>query len=164
MCIWIHTTSGYMQCRMYKRLGYHSKQLQTTCGAGCMNDLDSTASNYRPRAVQDVRTTWILSLVGAAVSIMSVATNRGLLWQNTRFVTTKVCCNKTFVATKLCLLRQNIFVATKVLSRQISVTPNMFVTTKVVSWQAYFCHNKRCVLSWQIHSCSKTFVMTKLFL
>ena len=44
------------------------------------------------------------------------------------------CREKTFVATKLCLSWQNIFVATKL---------------KLLSWQAYFCCNKRRVLSWQ---------------
>ena len=70
------------------------------------------------------------------------------------------CREKTFVATKLCLSWQNIFVATKRLS-QIFVTTNVFVTTKVLWWQAYFCRDKRHVLSWQIcvcHNKSKLFV------
>ena len=57
------------------------------------------------------------------------------------------CHNKTFVSTKLCLSRQNVFVAIKVLSPQI-----------FLSQQAYFCRNKRCVLSRQ--TCV-TFVATK---
>ena len=57
-----------------------------------------------------------------------------------------------------------------------------FVRTKVLSWWAYFCHDKRCVLSWHVFVVSKllswqkmcfvmtcvcriqTFVMTKIIL
>ena len=36
-------------------------------------------------------------------------------------------------------------------------------STNVLLWQAYFCCNKRCVLSQQTHVCrDKTFVITKL--
>ena len=69
-----------------------------------------------------------LSLAGAATSIIFVATN--------------ICCDKTFVTTKICL-----------------------------SWQAYFCHDKRHVLSkqtclsWQTCVChDNTFVTTKMIL
>ena len=41
---------------------------------------------------------------------------------------------------------------------------NMFVRTKVLSWQAYFCRDKRRVLSPQTHVChdKHVFVVTKL--
>ena len=82
----------------------------------------------------------------------------------------KFCCNKhvfvmtsmclswqkvSFVATEVCLLWQNFchdkqryachkksFVATKIFCHD----KHNFVTTKLLSWQAYFCHNKRRVL------------------
>ena len=57
-----------------------------------------------------------VSLVGAATSIIFVATNTCLLWQNTSFVTTKI------------YLLQQTFCHKQ--------------ATKVMSWQAYFCHNK----------------------
>ena len=110
------------------------------------------ASNYRSQAVQDVWMTWILPLVGAAISIMFVAT-KVLLRQTVFFCRDKTrvlswqkyaCCNKTLVATKLRLLRQNIFVATKVLSQQTRLSwhkfcrdKHTFVTTKDV-----FCRNE----------------------
>ena len=81
------------------------------------------------------------------------------------------CRDKTFAATKLCLLRQNIFVATKVLSWQIFVMKNTCLLqqkfchnkhTKVLSWQncllrqQYFCH-ETCILLSRQKTC---FVMT----
>ena len=62
------------------------------------------------------------------------------------------CRDKTFVATKLCLSGQNIFVRTKLLSWQIFVVTNM-----CLSRQAYFCHDKWSVLclSWQNFCCDK---------
>ena len=85
------------------------------------------------------------------------------------------CRNKTcFVATKVCLSQPNICQDRTVLSRQIFVMTNVslqqkhkFVTTKLLSRQAYFCHNKRHVLSGQINTCfcrDKTFVATKTIL
>ena len=44
----------------------------------------------------------------------------------------------------------------------------MFVMTKVLLWEAYFCHDKRCVLSWQTCVCRDRhvffFVVTKMIL
>ena len=54
----------------------------------------------------------------------------------------------SFVVTKVCLLwvsQQNNFVATNICCHK----KNVFATTKVLSWQAYFCCNKRHVLLWQ---------------
>ena len=57
--------------------------------------------------------------------------------------------NMSFVVTKACLLQQNVyhnkimFVMTKYFCRN----KHMFVVTKVLSRQAYFCHDKRCVLT-----------------
>ena len=78
------------------------------------------------------------------------------------FVATKMCLswqNTAFVMTDTCLSRQ-IFVATKVL-----LWPKYFAT-KVLSQQAYFCHDKRCVLSQQTCACcdKHVFVVTKLLL
>ena len=63
--------------------------------------------------------------------------------------------------TKLCWLRQNYVCRDK----------HVFVVTKVLLWQAYFCRNKRRVLSWQTCVClnkrvcrDKTFVTTKIIL
>ena len=93
----------------------------------------------------------------------------------------------SFVMTKVCLSQQNIchdkiiFVATKLLSRQIFLVTNVccnksFVTTKVcLSWQtfchknilqqAYFYPDKRCVLSQQTRlCCDNVSVMTKMIL
>ena len=78
---------------------------------------------------------------------MLVTTNVCLLQQNTFFLLWHkyACHNKTFVMTKLCLLQQ-IFVMTKVLSRQawqrFCRDKHTFVVTKDM-----FCHNK--TLSWQ---------------
>jgi len=57
--------------------------------------------------------------------------------------------NMSFVVTKACLLQQNVchdkimFVMTKYFCRN----KHIFVVTKVLSRQAYFCHDKRCVLT-----------------
>ena len=83
------------------------------------------------------------------------------------------CHNKTsFVTTKICLSWQNVFVATRVTNicrnKRNFVRTNMcllcFVMTKVLSWQAYFCHDKRYVLSMTCVCHNKTFVMTKIIL
>ena len=71
---------------------------------------------------------------------------------------TGVCCNKgMLVTTKLLsiICRYKSFVATNII----------FFTTKLLSWQAYFCHTKRCVLSWQMCfvATNVSFVMTKVF-
>ena len=78
------------------------------------------------------------------------------------------CHDKSFVETKLCLSRQNIFVETnscflgsdnrdkrgvchdksKFCARNVLAhLKKMFVATKVLSRQAYFCRDKRRVLS-----------------
>ena len=72
-----------------------------------------------------------------------------------------------FVATKVCLSQPNICQDRIVLSRQVFVMTNVslqqkhkFVTAKLLSRQAYFCHNKRHVLSGQTNTCfcrDKTF-------
>ena len=67
------------------------------------------------------------------------------------------CRDKSFVA-------QKYFGTTKLLSWQIFVVTNIFFShdKSFVSWQAYFCHDKRCVSSQQTHvCCDKTFVVTK---
>ena len=71
-----------------------------------------------------------------------VTTNRCLSWQNMSFVITKSML--MFVTTKYFCCNKQVFVATKALSQQ-----------------AYFCHDQKCVLSWQTHVCrNKTFVTT----
>ena len=101
------------------------------------------------------------------------------------------CCNKSFVATNMCLSWQNThlsqqitkrvfchdksmfaccdktFVTTKwCLSWKIFLSQNIFVMTKVLSWKAYFCCNKRHVLLRQTHVChnKSKLVATKLLL
>ena len=85
------------------------------------------------------------------------------------------CCKYHFCRAKACLLLQQKHVChEKLLSFCHS---NMFVTTKVLSRQAHFCHDKRCVLSQQTRLCCdrsmliaadifphKTFVMTSILL
>ena len=130
---------------------------------------------------------WMVSLAGAATSIIFVTTNTCLSWQTMSFVVTKICLPQQnfcwyevillqqnfFVCQQVCLLQQKYayhdktFVATKLcLLWQIFVVTNMFVmTNKILLWQAYFCHNKGHVLSRQTHVChNKTFVMTKMIL
>ena len=98
------------------------------------------------------------------------------------------CCNKSFVATNMCLswqnthlLQQNVFchdksmfaccdktfVTTKwCLSWKIFLSQHVFVMTKVLSWKEYFCCNKRHVLLWQTHVChnKSKLVATKVLL
>ena len=78
------------------------------------------------------------------------------------FVAIKVCCDKTFVMTKLCLLR-HVFVMTKVLSWQqqqnchekhnflrhktFVVRNIILLRQKLLLWQAYFCRDKMCPFS-----------------
>ena len=73
---------------------------------------------------------------------------------------------KTLPRTNTCLSRQ-IFVATKHFFRD-KLKKNRdksFVATKVLSRQAYFCRDKRRVLSWQARVCrDRTFVATKIIL
>ena len=41
----------------------------------------------------------------------------------------------------------------------------LIVMAKVLSWQAYFCHDKTCLLLWQKYAChDKSFVMTNTYL
>ena len=108
---------------------------------------------------------WPLLLAGAATSIIFVTTKvlswqTRLSWQNMSFVATKVCLS--------CCRDKNFVCCGKI----------MFVATNTCSswgflllWQAYFCHNKRPVLSWQTRVClnkrvchDKTFVVTKMIL
>ena len=58
------------------------------------------------------------------------------------------------------------FVATKYFFHEKAfVTTNIMLTWQVLLQQAYFCHDKRHVLSWQTHVCrDKTFVATKIIL
>jgi len=102
-------------------------------------------------------------LVGAATSIIFVATNTYLSQQM------YACRNKTFVATILCLLWQNIFVMTKCLSWQIFVTTNMFVAKKkifrhlfIFSRQAYFSRDKTRFTG--THYLSRLFAATNMYL
>ena len=75
------------------------------------------------------------------------------------------CHDKTFVTMNICLSQQ-IFVATTFVTKYFFCrNKHNFVTTKVLSRQAYFCCDKRCVLSWQPRVCrNKTFVTTKMIL
>ena len=96
-----------------------------------------------------------------------VATN--IFRDKHNFVTTKVlswqayfCCDKhvPFVITKHIFCRgKSMLVMTEPLSWQTCVCcdkihKHNFITTKVLLKQAYFCHDKRCVLSWQTRVCS----------
>ena len=87
-------------------------------------------------------------------------TNTCLSWQNMSFVVTKVCLSQhIFVATNIC--HNNSFVTTKIFCGD----KHKYFATKVLSRQSYFCHNKRCVLSWQTHvCCNRSFVATKMIL
>ena len=71
------------------------------------------------------------------------------------FAVTKLLSQQNYVS------RQNIFVVT-----HICRDKNVFVTTKVLSRQAYFCRDKRRVLSQQTHVCcdKSKLVATKLCL
>ena len=55
---------------------------------------------------------------------------------------TRVCREKRMLVATKVLLQQNIFVVTKLFSRQIFVATNNFFATKVLSRQAYFCRDK----------------------
>ena len=117
---------------------------------------------------------------GAAISIIFVTTcvyqdKTRLLSRQKYFVSTKLLLRQIFVATNTILSEQTSalsrqsmsFVTTKVcLSRQTRVLAKIFVatkifcrdkynygTTKVLSLQAYFCRDKRRVLSRQTHVC-----------
>ena len=72
------------------------------------------------------------------------------------FVVTKIwCCNKTFAVTKICCCNKS-FVATNICHDKYN-----FVVTEVLLCQAYFCRNKRCVLSWQPQvCCDKSMLVT----
>ena len=69
--------------------------------------------------------------------------------------------NTSLAATKVCLPRQN-FCCNKIVCHD----KHVFVGTKVLSRQAYFCCDKRCVLSRQTCVChdKSKLVMTKLLL
>ena len=109
---------------------------------------------------------WIISLAGAATSIIFVTTkvlSRQTRCDKTQSLSWQKCarCDKVmFVATNMCFLHN--FVATKVLSWQVYFChdKHMLVMTKHVK-SLNFCHNKIMfvatkVLSWQnIFSCGK---------
>ena len=70
------------------------------------------------------------------------------------------CCDKTFVATKLCLSRQNLYVATNVCRNK----HNFVATSILLSRQTRICRDKRRLLSRQkCACCDKTFVATNYF-
>ena len=85
----------------------------------------------------------LLSLAGAATSTKVLSR---LSWQN-----------PSFVATKVCLSEQN-FCHDKIVCHN-----KTFVgTNRCLSWQAYFCHDRRHVLSWQTCvCCDKSFIAIK---
>ena len=88
-------------------------------------------------------------------SIIGGSCHKYLFCRNKSFVMT------SFVATKVCLLWQNVchdkirFVATKYFfATKVFVTTNIcHEQTKVLLRQTYFCRDKRYVLSWQTHIC-----------
>ena len=110
-----------------------------------------------------------LSLAGAATSIFVVTRQFCCCDKHVVVVTSHVFCRKK--KKKVCLSRQNYFcfdkklffffcrykhtfVATKdVFCRDIILSQHIFVATNVLSRQAYFCRNKRRVLSPQTHVC-----------
>ena len=63
---------------------------------------------------------------------------------------TYACCNKTSVAKKKCLSRQNIFITTKVLLQQ-----------NFLSRQAYFCYDKQVFVATKVSLLRQTSVTTK---
>ena len=64
---------------------------------------------------------------------------------------------------KLPYCSRHIFPFASGISLAEAATIIIFVMTKPLSRQAYFCHEKRCVLSCQTRvCCDKTFVMTKM--
>ena len=64
--------------------------------------------------------------------------------------------NISFVATKVCLLRQNFCVFC------VCRNKHNFVMTMFFSWQAYFCHNKRRTK--HVFAATELFVTTKMIL
>ena len=112
-----------------------------------------------------------LSLVGACISIFFIATSFFLpkvcmSWKHnfvaTTFVTTNMCLSRfsynksMLVATKHICHNKHVFVTSSICHDKTLVTTNI-----ILSWQAYFCHDKRHVLclSWQTCvCCSRTFV------
>ena len=96
-----------------------------------------------------------------------VATNTCLSWQThvcrdkSMLVGREIFCCNTITWENVCHDKLT-FVATK---DAFCNDQHTFVTTKLLSWQAYFCRNKRCVLQRPTHVCHyKTFVMTSLLL
>ena len=93
--------------------------------------------------------TLLLSLAGAATSIIFVATNKCFVTKNTPLLSRQkyACRHRRFFAKTLCLSRQNIFVATKLLLRQILVCrdKHTFVATKDV-----FCCDKHVFVARKI--------------
>ena len=76
---------------------------------------------------------WYISLEGAATSIFRG--NKSFCRDKTRLLSRKKCAcrDKRFAAKKVCLSRQNIFVATKHLSRQAYfLEPKRFVATSIL--------------------------------
>ena len=106
-----------------------------------------------------------LSLVGAAVSIIFVATKHIF------------CCNKTFAVTKrICVatkrLSQKIFVMTNIIlswqkfchgKHSFVVTKDGFHYDKYLSWQK-FCHNKHVFAAVNLNLSWQNFVVTSIFL
>ena len=92
-----------------------------------------------------------------------VVTNRCLSWQNTSFVMTKICLSwqkyacrdKSFVTTKLCLLRW-----TCLSWQNFCCNKHNFVTTNVLLRQAYLCHDQHMF----VMIIKKSFVATKVCL
>ena len=97
-----------------------------------------------------------VSLVAAATSVIFFSTNV-LSRRKTSLLSPQKYAShdKTLVATKLCLLQQKFcldkhtFVMTKDVfcCEKIYFLTTFFFTTKLSSRQAYFCHNKSCILS-----------------
>ena len=75
-----------------------------------------------------------------------VATDTCLSRQNTSFVATKVCRDKSFIAKELS--RQNIFCRDRTfVTTNICREKHNFVSVKVLSRQAYFCRDKHVFLA-----------------
>ena len=108
-----------------------------------------------------------VSLVVAATSVIFFFSTKVLSRKTSLLSPQKYACHdKTLVATKLCLSRQKFYLDkhTFVMTKDVFCCDfffllshdNLFFTTKLSSRQAYFCHNKRCILSFlsqQIHVC-----------
>ena len=106
---WKHESAGHHSCWNQ----YHHRSKVFTC--------------LLPVSVWSVCS---VSLVGAAISIIFVATNVFVF-----VVTEYFCHDKTFVVTNICRDKP------------------VFVVTKVLSQQAYFCRNTSLLLSRQTHVC-----------